>query len=178
MKIRIQSMGTIIQLSAFIGITTFILSYATASFWQRDGFSLMEISLLSLLAGFYFFVAIIVGNAIGLNKYMRSVISEGQKTIKRGYLVLLVLFFSFLFYLLSDTLIFFIDKSISADYGNALIKLAAANNKSLDGVEAFVKIPFGLQNAIATFICALLGALASILFIKKDGQVLQSNRAM
>lgn len=178
MKIRLKSMDTIIQLSAFIGIITFTLSYATASYWQKDGFSLVEVSLLTILTGFYFFITIIVGNAVGLNKYIRSIINEGCKAVKRRYLVLLVLLFSFMFYLLFDTIIFFVDKSISIDYANALMELATANNDSLQGIDDFAKIPFAIQNGIATFIFALIGALASILFLKKDGQLLQTNRVM
>lgn len=171
MKQLVKKTEELILVSFVTGLTVFILSIATVILWKRDGFDLLETSLMSMLSGIYFLVITIIANIISLNKYIRSSIKNNMAPIKRFFQVLIVLGVSFLIFLIFDTVFFLIDNSISKDYANALVELAEKSGSSLDTntLENFAKLPFALQNGIVTFILAFIGSMISLLFVKKDG---------
>lgn len=51
--------------------------------------------------------------------------------------------------------------------------MAENNGDTLPGFDDYASLPFGIQNAILTFIIGLLGSLISLAFVKKDGQLLK-----
>ena len=160
--------------SLVIGFLVFIISYTTIFLWHINGFDTMELSLMSIISGIYFFIIVIVSNIFYLNKGIKNCNLNSIKYMKRIYQVLLTLIISYLTYLILDYVFFLIDDSMSRDFAIGLKNFAESNNKNLDGIDEFVNLSFGIQNSIVTFVFGLLGSLISLIFITKSGDLFKS----
>jgi hypothetical protein len=177
MKKLINKTEELLLLGLTVGIIVFLLSVITVLYWQRDGIDLIEVSFMSIISGLYFFLVIIIANIIGLNKYIRTMIGDGRTPFKRIIQIFIILLTSFMVYAAFDSVYFLIDKSISAEYAEALLNLANKSGDSLNKrtLEDFAKLPFALQNGIVTFIFAGISSVISLAFIKKDGVLFHPN---
>ncbi len=159
------------------GFATFVLNFITISYWQRDGFDFLEIALMTIMAGLFLFISILPSNTYFLNKGIRNAIKADSFVIKRIYQVLLSLIIAMIVFLILDAIFFIIDDSISQDYANMLKEMAERNGDTLPGFDDFASLPFGIQNAILTFIIGLLGSLVSLAFVKKDGELFKNENS-
>lgn len=177
MKKLIKKSEELLLLGLTAGIIVFLLSVITVLYWRRDGIDLLEVSFMSILSGLYFFIVIIVSNIIGLNRYIRLMLEDGHIPFKKITQIFIVLLSSFVVYAAFDSIYFLVDKSISADYAEALMNLANRSGDSLNKrtLEDFARLPFALQNGIVTFTFAVVGSLISLAFIKKDGVLFHPN---
>ena len=151
------------------GFSTFALNFMTVSYWKSDGFDFLEIAFITIIAGLYMFISILPSNIYFLNKGIKDAIESESMLINRTIQVLLSLVVAMLIFLLLDLLLFTLDDSIPQTYANMLKEMAESNGDDLPGFEGFAKLPLGIQNAILTFTIGLIGALVSLIFIKKDG---------
>jgi len=177
MKTKLKHHGKVLDLGLFSGMSLFVLTFITCLYWLQDGFDMIEVSLLTIISGFYFLLIIPIANSIGLNKYIRKTLDAGKKPLKRIHLVLIVFGISLLTYVLLDSVFFLIDKSVSLEYADALKYLANTNNQPVEGMDSFTKIPFSIQNVIVTFILGLLGSFISLLFVKKNGKSIKTEES-
>ncbi|HYG00882.1 MAG TPA: hypothetical protein VD927_00495 [Chryseosolibacter sp.] len=151
------------------------MTYITVYQWQSDGFDLIEASLLSILSGGYLVIILLITAAVGINWSIRATIREEVKPWHRGIQALILAAMSVVMFIILDSLFFFlVDNSVSADYGQALADLSAQQQKQLPGMEDFKNMPFALQNGIVTTVLALIGALMSMVVIRKDGELFSS----
>ncbi|RTY94831.1 hypothetical protein EKM05_05825 [Flavobacterium sp. GSP27] len=157
-----------------VGVFTSALTIITLLYWQRDGLDLLEISFMSILAGFFLFMCIIPINIIMLNKNIKEVLKNKEKSSKRIYQILLSFLIGFIIFLIIDYVYFLFDSSIPAKFAESLRKMAEKNGDSVLGMDDFANLPFGVQNGILTFIFGLIGAFISLPFIKKDGILYKS----
>ena len=155
------------------GFVTFILNLITISYWQRDGFDFLEIALMTIMAGLFLFISTLSSNIYFLNNGIRNALKADSSVIKRTYQVLLSLIIAMLVFLMLDAIFFITDDSIAQDYAYMLKEMAENNGDTLPGFNDYASLPFGIQNAILTFIIGLLGSLISLAFVKKDGQLLK-----
>jgi hypothetical protein len=162
-----------IQAALIIALTTFILSYVILYQWQKDGFSIMEISVMALLTAIIIFFIIIAVNIWHVNNYRKKSIVKGINPIKKVWSVIIIAIASFTLLSLFDSLLFyFVDKSIPQSYAEGLGDLLKSSGQSTESLNEFNEMPFMLQNGIVIFIAAIIGSLISLIFIKKDGQLL------
>ncbi len=162
-----------IQASIIIALTTFILTYITLYQWQKDGFSIMEISIMSILTAIFVFFIIIAINIWQVNIYRKKSLEESISPIKKIWSVIIITILSFALLSLFDSLLFyFIDKSIPKSYAEGLEDLLKSSGQPTESLSEFSEMPFMLQNGIVIFIAALIGSMISLIFIKKDGQLL------
>ncbi len=169
-----DKIGPVIETGLMVGLGTFILSYATLIFWNRNGFDWLEISLMTMLAGLYFFIVIIPANVFMLNRYTRSMLENGEQPIGRFYQVLIVVAVAIGMYLTIDSLMFLVDDTIPVAFGEALKQMAVDNGRTIAGMDEFATLPFGVQNGILTLLFGLVGALISLPFLKKNGHLFGS----
>ena len=155
------------------GFATFILNLITISYWQRDGFDFLEIALMTIMAGIFLFISTLSSNIYFLNNGIRNALKADSSVIKRTYQVLLSLIIAMLVFLMLDAIFFITDDSIAQDYAYMLKEMTENNGDTLPGFDDYASLPFGIQNAILTFIIGLLGSLISLAFVKKDGQLLK-----
>tara|TARA_B100001059_G_C17722285_1_gene521405 strand:- start:315 stop:839 length:525 start_codon:yes stop_codon:yes gene_type:complete len=155
------------------GFATFILNLITISYWQRDGFDFLEIALMTIMAGLFLFISTLSSNIYFLNNGIRNALKADSSVIKRTYQVLLSLIIAMLVFLMLDAIFFITDDSIAQDYAYMLKEMTENNGDTLPGFDDYASLPFGIQNAILTFIIGLLGSLISLAFVKKDGQLLK-----
>lgn len=152
-----------------VGVLTSALTIITLLYWQRDGLDLLEISFMSILAGLFLLICIIPINIIMLNKNIKEVLINKEKSSKRIYQILISFLIGFIIFLIIDYVYFLLDSSIPAKFAESLRKIAEKNGDSIQGMDDFANLPFGLQNGILTFIFGLIGTFISLPFIKKDG---------
>ena len=163
-----------IQLGVVAGLLVFLLVFINTLTWQTDGFSMIEGSLLSLIGAFYIFITLLVVEIWGINKYIRECIAEQNQFLKKWYSVGITLIVCFLTFVLLDSLLFLIDDSVSKDYAATLQKFIKESGGNTAGIKQIASLPFALQNGIATFISGFLASLLSLIFIKKDGQLIKN----
>ncbi len=102
-----------------IGLITFFLTFLTTFYMNYGNLSIIEISLLPLTGGFFFFFSL---TFIGINQLNKINIENDFILINRYCQILIILIISFATYLLADSLIFIFDKSLSENY-KTVVKL-------------------------------------------------------
>lgn len=169
-----EILDTVFLSGATCGISTFALNLITILYWQRDGFDFLEIALMTIIAGVFLFISVLMSNIYFLNKGIRNAIKTDSSIIKRIYQVLLSLIIATIIFIILDAAFFIIDDSISQDYASMLKEMAERNGDTLAGFDDFASLPSGIQNAISTFIIGFLGSLVSLIFVKKDGKLFKN----
>ena len=157
------------------GLLSFILIICTLLYWKSDGFSVLEISFMAILGGFFYFFTCLGVSVWHINDHNKNARSRQEKPGKRWVAILLVLILGFVVLLLLDTVYFLIDDSISLEFAEALKTLMKQNNQSIKGIDEFARLPFLTQNGIVTFMGGLLGGLLAAPLIKKDGVLFKWN---
>lgn len=118
------------------------------------------------------FTGIIISSVVGINSKNKNLTNNNIKPISKIYSVLIVFGFSLITFVIVDCFSFIIDDSISKDYAQTLLNMAAENEESLEGAELFASLPFSIQNFLSTFILGFIGSLISLLFIRKNGKLI------
>ena len=155
----------LISISVLIGLITFFLTFLTTFYMNYDNLSIVEISLLPLIGGFFFFFSL---TFIGVNQLNKINIENDFVLINRYYQVLIILVISFATYLLADSLIFIFDKSLSENYSQGLINLTEEmDNNEIQEFEKFGKLPFGIQNFVLTLIAGIVSYITILIGMKK-----------
>lgn len=150
-----------------VGFLTFLLNLLTLVYWHRDGFDLIEVSLMPILAGFYLFIVSLVFNGTFLNNGIKKCLLINIKPLKRIYQVLISLLISLLIFILFDSILFTVNNDISVDYAISLKEMAEAYGESSLDISQFMNLPFSIQNLMVTFIIGLISSFISLIFIKK-----------
>lgn len=158
-----------------ISLALFTATTITGYGFQNEGISLIEVSMLTILPGIYFMLLIMIGNTHIINRHNRNSLSIGNTPIKRFYLILIVLFTTFSIYLFIDFIFFSFDDSLSVDFAKSLGTISPNSELSKTDLEEYAKNPFSIQTGIITFSFGIIGALFSLIFIKKDGQLIKSS---
>ena len=154
-----------ISTGILIGLITFFLTFLTTFYMNYDNLSLLEISLLPLIGGFFFFFTL---TFIGVNQLNRINIENDFISINHYYQVLIILIISFATYLLVDSLIFIFDKSLSENYSQGLINLTEEiNENEIKEFEKFGKLPFSIQNFVLTLIAGIVSYIVIIVAMRK-----------
>ena len=148
-----------------IGLITFFLTFLTTFYMNYGNLSIIEISLLPLTGGFFFFFSL---TFIGINQLNKINIENDFILINRYCQILIILIISFATYLLADSLIFIFDKSLSENYSQGLINLTEEmNNNEIQEFEKFGKLPFGMQNFVLTLIAGIVSYIAILIGMEK-----------
>jgi hypothetical protein len=155
-----------------VGSLLFLLTYTTCLLLQSDGYSISEMILLTLLPGVYFALLVIPFYVYHLNKYIKETIKAKATPQNRFIQILLVFIVSVLVYFILDFIVYLLDNSISYDFAKALSNIPSQNKLSQDDIAEFAKEPFATQTGIVTTILGAMGALFSLIFIKKDGNLI------
>lgn len=158
-----------ISIGLLIGAVTFFLTFLTTFYMNYDNLSIIEISLLPLISGFFFFFAL---TFIGINQLNNINIKNNFISINNYYQILIIFIVSFITYLLIDSLIFIFDKSLSHNYSNGLINLTEEINKNeIEEFKKFGKLPFSIQNFILTFFAGIVAYITILITMKKKRPV-------
>ena len=166
---------THVELSVIITIINAILIYVTVYYLHRDGFDLIDISILSVIAGIYLFFTTFFLNVWWINAYRKNSIENDITPLKTIYSILLILLFVTILLLLFDYFFFhFIDNSISYSFAEELGKFMESSGKSSEELDEFREMPFIWQNGAVNFASILIACLFSWIFIKKDGVLFKS----
>lgn len=156
----------VIESGIIVGAITFLLTFITILYWQGNGLNDVELTLMSVLAGFILLLSQIIVN-ITVNR------KRGFKTgesFKKRYIVLIVFSVSFVTYITLDSLYFLYDDSLSLDYISFLNdSITSAADKVID------VYPFGLFNSFVTVIIGFIGTGISAFLIKKNKDVILEN---
>ena len=156
-----------------IGFITFFLTFITTFYLNYDNLSLIEVSLLPFIGGFFFYFSL---TFISINQLNKINIESNFITINRYYKILLLLIISFITYLLLDSFIFIFDSSLSENYSQGLINLAKNNNQNeIEEFKKFGKIPFGLQNFVLTIIAGIVSYITILVTMKKKKSIKHNN---
>ncbi|MFC0320745.1 hypothetical protein [Olivibacter oleidegradans] len=146
------------------GITCFILTYATAYYWLRDGFDPFETTCLALITAVYFLFSVFIFNSWLLSRYNRQMTEDGIKKFTSFYQVCLTAIFGFITFLIMDATIYYlVDDTIPKEFTNSLIELVDKTGGDTSELIEFAELTFGLQNGILTFILGIIGGISSLL---------------
>ncbi|WP_421889863.1 hypothetical protein [Marinoscillum sp.] len=157
------------------GLLSFIFIISTLLYWKSDGFSVLEISFMAILGGFFYFFTCLSVSVWLINDHIKNARSSQEKPGNKWVAILLILIVGFVVLLLLDLIYYQIDNSISLEFAEALKALMQQNNQSINGIDEFAKLPFLMQNGIVTFGGGLMGGLLAVPFIKKDGVLFKWN---
>lgn len=150
----------IIENGLIVGFITFFLSFITIFYWQYNGFEEFELILLSLITSFYLFIVNTIYSYFIFNRFYKNI--ESPKKPKRRYLIAMVIFASIILIILLDSLVFFIDDSVSIEYLNYLNSLDESN------AEEETLLPMNILNIVQIFIFGFLSYVLLALMVKKN----------
>ena len=153
-----------LETGILIGVLTTLFCYIICSLWQGNGLSEIELILMSVLPGALIFITIIIVNYLILNPWLLKNYEKENKFLKRRYIILGIFVFSILFHVISDSIIYLVDDSISRDYVEFINSLGSSDVKAID------VYPFSMINFIVTIILGLIGSVISIPFIRRNGK--------
>lgn len=173
MKKLFKKTSPYISNGILIGFITFFLTFITTFYLNYDNLSLIEVSLLPFIGGFFFYFSL---TFISINQLNKINIESNFITINRYYQILLLLIISFITYLLLDSFIFIFDSSLSENYSQGLINLAENNNQNeIEEFKKFGKIPFDLQNFVLTIIAGIVSYITILVTMKKKKSIKHNN---
>jgi carbon starvation protein CstA len=158
----------LINIGFYIGLITFILTFSVTSIMQLNKLTILKISFLPLVFGFfYFFTSIILTiynvNKINYESYKKRIIQKNK--FKQ---ILLITIISVLVYHFFDTFMYFIDDSLSKEYANGLLSITEnPTKKDIEEINEMANLPFGIQNFIINFISIVFSFIFSLIFTKK-----------
>jgi hypothetical protein len=152
-----------------LGLLVFIFTSVTCYYLIDDGINLIDLTLITIIPGLYYLFLTIVVNTIVLNKYIRESIASGEKPLKKVLQIILVFVVSYAAYIFFDSIHFMIDDSIPVRFAKALSHIS---NLSEEQMLAYGKHPFFIQTIFVTIFMGILGSFISLLFIKKDGNII------
>jgi len=165
MKKFLKKTSPYISNGILIGFITFFLTFITTFYLNYDNLSLIEVSLLPFIGGFFFYFSL---TFVSINQLNKINIENNFITINRYYQILLLLTISFITYLLLDSFIFLFDRSLSENYSQGLINVAENTDKNeIEEFKKFGKIPFGLQNFVLTIIAGIVSYITILVSMKK-----------
>jgi len=155
-----------LEIGGLIGIITTLLSFCTTFYWQYKGFTPSTTILLTIVAGFYLFIIILLMHFFKTKRILKK---EGIPKYKRRYLVLFILLVALVTYLIFDSLIFLIDPSISQHYMDLL------NNLTTDEKDTITQAwPLGFINSFITIFFGMIASFISIFFLRKSEDIIPS----
>lgn len=155
-----------------LGLLVFIFTAVTCYYLMDDGINLKDLTLMTILPGLYFLLSTLVVNTIVLNKYIRESIAIGEKPLKKIFQTTLMLVVSYTAYMFFDSLHFMIDDSIPVRFAKALSHISSMNEAEMI---AYGKHPFFIQTIFVTIFLGVIGSFISLLFIKKDGNIISKS---
>lgn len=158
-----------------ITLLSLIINYATLYFWQRDGFSMMEIAFISMITGIIFFFIALFLTWRTTQRYLAECRAEQlpalpiwqQTLLYSGTILLLACGLDYAFCT-------FIDDSIPRQFAQSLEQFMEQQGQDTTGIAEFAKMPLLLQN-IATLAIGILmgnGIGGFIAYAKQQKQLL------
>jgi len=158
---------TILETSIIIAIMQTVITYAILSYWQKDGFSMMECSFNSFATGFIYLIVCVIVPIFIVRKYIRKLDEIEAKSTKKFLIMISILLLSYLLHIGFDYILFMLDDSISKDIAETMSNIPGVEKYASKGDMAeFANIPIALINWSVNIIFGFIGICISYLFIK------------
>lgn len=158
----------LLNVGVIIGFISFFLTFLTTFSLQMDKMSIIKISFLPLIFGFYYFFTFIISSVISLNKINSITHKNREKQPNKLKQILFIAVVSFALYYILDSIVFFFDDSLSKDYANGILSITEnPTEKDITEIENLSKLPFCIQNSFLNIISFFFSILFSYIFVKK-----------
>lgn len=154
-----QTKTTIIENGLMVGFLTYTLSFIITFYWQLDGFNEFNLIFLSIITGLILLIISPIFLYFNIKKFYLNF--ESDKKPKRRYLIALVMIIAIITIVLIDSIVFFIDDSVSIEYLDYL------NSLDPNNIQESV-LPMSIYNLATIIIFGFLSYAISVLIIKKN----------
>jgi hypothetical protein len=158
----------IINTALMIGMISFILTFLTTFFMQSGKMTILKVSFLPLIFGFFYFFTFVIISIYNLNIINLKIYQAKEKQSNKFKQLLMIIIISFGIYYILDSIVFFIDDSLSKDYANGILAITEnPTQKDIKEIDDLSKLPFSTQNFVFNFVSAFFSLLFSFIFVKK-----------
>jgi hypothetical protein len=158
----------LINIGFYIGLITFILTFSVTSIMQLNKLTILKISFLPLVFGFFYFFTSIILTIYNVNKINYESYKKRINQKNKFKQILLITIISVLVYHFFDTFMYFIDDSLSKEYANGLLSITEnPTKKDIVEINEMANLPFGIQNFIINFISIVFSFILSSIFTKR-----------